>query len=153
MPYTISQLFQVSFKPVLEDMLGSYPFVSLPLRCRYNHGKIRVQALGAFVQLGGFSSPSRQYEVSELSTPIIWYPNDDIIHNTESKRIEFTRNLILKSIKAHDQELFHRIGRGKAIVSRNYNYDRGEVVEMPNSNLYVCKLYTVVCFLPADAWN
>lgn len=144
---TIDQIMAVCYPAALADRLNGHNWVSPELRRLERQGRLTTSSLGAVVCLPQDPPPNKYCEISEIDVPMAWSKLDDVRNETENKKISFVKSLIENAIESHDNILLQKIGTGKAIASKQYRYDRGNICELPNQYGYMCKLYTAIAFL------
>ena len=140
-PLTISDIMQVSHSAVRNEMCQGGEWASRELRCLTTQGVLQTRPIGPQVDIDG-----KSYDVSQITIPMVWTQKDEKKANTEAKKIALATALIENAFLTHDDLILDRIGKGKAVASRQYRYDLGLTQHIPNANAYVIKLYTAIAF-------
>ena len=87
----------------------------------------------------------KTHEIEELSIPVAWSVNDDLNNDLE-ERMNLSQSLMENAIEAHDDYLLYRLGSGKAVVSKQYTYDKGETFFTPDKQSLYFSLRTAIVF-------
>jgi hypothetical protein len=155
MPFSIGSILTLAFKPYLDARTSSYHWASKSLRCKEAHGLVKVMSLGTMVdtpiidQFGHIQS--RSYPVDEIAVTVSWSEQDEVINDTENKKVSLVKRLLDNAINHHDQLILKKMGRQyKAIASKQYRYMLGPIHSHYNNQAHVVKLYSAVAFVHRD---
>ena len=139
---TIAQIIDTSFPDVLNVMRDGSHFVSPTLRSLERSSRLMVMSLGESVL---DLNTGKTHEIEELSIPVAWSVNDDLNNDLE-ERMNLSQSLMENAIEAHDDYLLYRLGSGKAVVSKQYTYDKGETFFTPDKQSLYFSLRTAIVF-------
>jgi len=138
MPITIADILVAAYPEALKVKLDGYGFISPKLRCKQRRGKIIVD-------------PPITYPVNEICTPIIWSYQDETKNPYLYQRINIVAQLLSNALESHDDILLKHMGKGRAVISKEYKYRLSEVVKVGAlySHHYACSIHTAVAFIPS----
>ncbi len=151
MPITISQILQASWKPAIHALTEGTKWVSPSMRCKERHGFIQHISLGARVEQS-FIDPSgtissRSYPIEEITIPITWTIQNELLNPTERNKINFVQALIGNTLNTHDHLIARKMRGKKAIVSKEYRYRLCETINSQHSDIFIARVYTALAFI------
>lgn len=142
---TIANIITVAYHEALEAATGGSSWVVPSLNNLTNQNRILVRPLGPRVEIYQEDGTIKYYEVDQVTIPVHWSKQDDLLD--EIHKVNLVASLFKNAWNAHDDTIRRKIGNGKAIVSQNYRYRRGETFLTPDGEGYFFSIYTAISFI------
>jgi hypothetical protein len=89
------------------------------------------------------------YPLEQVVVPIVWSEKDEIEYRTESKRINLCTQMLENAFHSMDYIAHDRLGAGRVVLSKRYQYVLGQVSHLEHAHGYIVKMYSLMAFLPA----
>lgn len=148
---TIEQIIQASYRPALKAAKDGRHWISPKLESLQKAGRIKIMTLGpqvekSYIDKNGIIS-SKSYNSQQISIPLVWSKSDNANNSTENQKVSLVYQLLKNGWYNHDDVLEEKIGDRMAVVSRDYRYNRGNIMELSDSQAYCFRIFTAVAFV------
>jgi hypothetical protein len=139
---TIGDIIVAAYNEALIGRRGNAPFCSRELNLLYQNDHIRVEPMGPVVVVNG-----NPFEPQQLSVSIAWSQEDEFRNQDVNRKVSLVASLLENAWDSHDVELLERVRDRYAVVSPEYKYFRGEIIQhMPifpgDRPGYSCQIFT-----------
>lgn len=132
---SIAQIIDCSYSSVLSVMRKDQDWIDPLLNTAQKGRRIIIQSL----------SPTDT--IQEVTIPVVWFFNDEIVQDTVDKQVNFVAALLRNALQTHDTLLLRKISGKHVAISKEYRYEKCPIIEMPDEKCYTFRIYTAFTVL------